>query len=90
MLPVSNAVYEWCDSTRNHRTSCYDVTFSHPSCPTPLNSQDFNPEPNTYDVIWIQWVIGHLADLDFISFFKRCAKGLKPGGAIVLKVCARV
>lgn len=20
--------------------------------------QDFSPEPNTYDVIWIQWVIG--------------------------------
>jgi hypothetical protein len=24
--------------------------------------QDFSPEPATYDVIWIQWVIGHLRD----------------------------
>jgi protein N-terminal methyltransferase len=47
--------------------------------------QDFNPAPNTYDVIWIQWVIGHLHDLDFIHFFRRCAIGLKPGGIIALK-----
>lgn len=42
-------------------------------------TQDFQPAPNTYDVIWIQWVIGHLHDLDFIRFFRRCAVGLKPG-----------
>jgi protein N-terminal methyltransferase len=47
--------------------------------------QDFAPAPNTYDVIWIQWVIGHLHDLDTIRFFRRCAAGLKPNGLIVLK-----
>jgi len=47
--------------------------------------QDFDPAPNTYDVIWIQWVIGHLHDLHFVSFFRRCAKGLRPGGIIALK-----
>lgn len=47
--------------------------------------QDFTPDPNTYDVIWIQWVIGHIFDLDAIMFFKRCAAGLKPNGVIVLK-----
>jgi len=47
--------------------------------------QDFEPAPNTYDLIWIQWVIGHLHDLDFVSFFRRCAKGLRPGGIIALK-----
>jgi protein N-terminal methyltransferase len=47
--------------------------------------QDFAPAPNTYDVIWIQWVIGHLHDLDFISFFRRIAKGLTPNGVIILK-----
>ena len=36
-------------------------------------------------MIWIQWVIGHLHDLDFINFFRRCAAGLRPGGLIVLK-----
>jgi protein N-terminal methyltransferase len=47
--------------------------------------QDFNPPPNTYDVIWVQWVIGHIFDLDVIQFFKRCAAGLKPNGLVVLK-----
>jgi protein N-terminal methyltransferase len=47
--------------------------------------QDFNPEPNAYDVIWIQWVIGHLHELDFVTFFRKCAKGLRPGGIIALK-----
>ena len=35
-----------------------------------LGLQDFNPEPASYDVIWIQWVIGHLHDLDFVTFFR--------------------
>ena len=48
-------------------------------------NQDFAPEPNTYDLIWIQWVIGHLHDLDCIRFFRRCAAGLTPRGLIVLK-----
>lgn len=52
---------------------------------TVLGLQDFEPEPNSYDVIWIQWVIGHLHDLDFIRFFKRCSRGLRPGGFIILK-----
>jgi protein N-terminal methyltransferase len=24
--------------------------------------QEFKPEKNTYDIIWIQWAIGHLTD----------------------------
>jgi protein N-terminal methyltransferase len=36
-------------------------------------------------VIWIQWVIGHLHDLDCIRFFRRCAAGLTEAGVIVLK-----
>lgn len=47
--------------------------------------QDFQPPCATYDVIWIQWVIGHLHDLDFVNFFRRCATGLRPGGVIILK-----
>lgn len=47
--------------------------------------QDFIPAKNTYDAIWIQWVIGHLHDLDFIDFLRRCADGLKPNGFIFLK-----
>ncbi|XP_009789028.1 alpha N-terminal protein methyltransferase 1 isoform X3 [Nicotiana tabacum] len=47
--------------------------------------QEFTPDAERYDVIWVQWCIGHLADDDFISFFKRAQAGLKPGGLFVLK-----
>ncbi|KAL8482200.1 hypothetical protein ACS0TY_028378 [Phlomoides rotata] len=33
--------------------------------------QDFTPEAGRYDIIWIQWCIGHLSDDDFVSFFNR-------------------
>ena len=49
-----------------------------------LPLEGFHPEPARYDVIWIQWCVGHLTDEDFVSFFQRCAKGLKPGGLILV------
>ncbi|KAM7530361.1 hypothetical protein LguiB_033771 [Lonicera macranthoides] len=47
--------------------------------------QEFTPDAERYDVIWVQWCIGHLADDDFVSFFKRATVGLKPGGLFVMK-----
>ncbi|KAJ7964010.1 Alpha N-terminal protein methyltransferase 1 [Quillaja saponaria] len=47
--------------------------------------QEFTPEKGRYDVIWVQWCIGHLTDDDFVSFFMRAKAGLKPGGFFVLK-----
>ncbi|XP_077244557.1 alpha amino-terminal protein methyltransferase isoform X1 [Tasmannia lanceolata] len=47
--------------------------------------QEFTPEVGRYDVIWVQWCIGHLADDDFVAFFKRAKAGLKPHGFFVLK-----
>mmetsp|Transcript_40794 Transcript_40794/g.66154 ORF Transcript_40794/g.66154 Transcript_40794/m.66154 type:complete len:240 (+) Transcript_40794:23-742(+) len=47
--------------------------------------QSWVPEPQTYDLIWAQWVLGHLTDDDLIAFLKRCKTGLKPDGWIVLK-----
>lgn len=47
--------------------------------------QEFTPDAKRYDVIWVQWCIGHLADDDFVSFFDRAKVGLKPGGIFVLK-----
>lgn len=32
----------------------------------------FEPVENFYNVIWIQWVSGHLMDEDFVRFMKRC------------------
>ncbi|XP_078163707.1 alpha amino-terminal protein methyltransferase [Carex rostrata] len=47
--------------------------------------QEFSPETGRYDVIWVQWCIGHLPDEDFISFFKRAKVGLKPNGFFIVK-----
>ncbi|XP_034231662.1 N-terminal Xaa-Pro-Lys N-methyltransferase 1-A [Thrips palmi] len=47
--------------------------------------QDFTPEPATYDVIWCQWVLGHLKDDDLIAFLHGCILGLKDNGIIVIK-----
>mmetsp|Transcript_13417 Transcript_13417/g.18341 ORF Transcript_13417/g.18341 Transcript_13417/m.18341 type:complete len:267 (+) Transcript_13417:163-963(+) len=47
--------------------------------------ETFAPGNERYDVIWIQWCIGHLTDEDFIHFFSRCAAGLKPDGIVVVK-----
>lgn len=37
-----------------------------------IGLQDFKPEKGKYDVIWIQWVLGHLTDDDFLKFLKSC------------------
>lgn len=50
-----------------------------------MGLQDFTPDAGKYDVIWCQWVLGHLRDQDFVTFFKRCADGLAANGVIVLK-----
>lgn len=47
--------------------------------------QDFTPSPNTYDIIWSQWVLGHLTDDDLAAFLHRCSKGLSKNGFIVIK-----
>ncbi|XP_043205102.1 N-terminal Xaa-Pro-Lys N-methyltransferase 1-like isoform X2 [Amphibalanus amphitrite] len=47
--------------------------------------QEFTPQPDFYDVIWCQWVLGHLTDDDLVQFFTRCARGLRPNGVIIVK-----
>ncbi|XP_063283676.1 N-terminal Xaa-Pro-Lys N-methyltransferase 2 [Pelobates fuscus] len=47
--------------------------------------QDFTPAPRKYDVIWMQWVSGHLTDKDLFEFLLRCKHGLKENGVIILK-----
>eukprot|EP00804_Cyclotella_cryptica_P027435 CCRYP_008854-RA/>CCRYP_008854-RA protein AED:0.36 eAED:0.36 QI:134/1/1/1/1/1/2/354/305 len=47
--------------------------------------QDFVPQPDKYNIIFIQWVIGYLTDEDLVAFLKRCAVGLRPGGVIIIK-----
>lgn len=45
---------------------------------------NFKPE-RQYDVIWCQWVLGHLNDYDLIDFLERCSKALTKNGLIIIK-----
>lgn len=47
--------------------------------------QDFAPEEGYYDVIWCQWVTGHLTDVDLVLFVQRCLQGLRDNGIFVIK-----
>ncbi|CAI9549864.1 unnamed protein product [Staurois parvus] len=47
--------------------------------------QDFIPTPKKYDVIWMQWVSGHLTDRDLLIFLLRCKNALKENGVIIIK-----
>ncbi|TPX55636.1 hypothetical protein PhCBS80983_g05153 [Powellomyces hirtus] len=51
----------------------------------PKGLQDFEPQEGRYDLIWTQWVLGHLTDDDFVAFFERCKRGLKPNSLIGVK-----
>ncbi|XP_053609303.1 N-terminal Xaa-Pro-Lys N-methyltransferase 1-like [Plodia interpunctella] len=49
-----------------------------------IGLQDFKPQ-KLYDVIWCQWVLGHLNDFDLINFFERCSDALTRDGVIIVK-----
>ena len=38
-----------------------------------------------WDLIWVQWAIGHLTDVDMIDFLQHCRTMLSPGGLICIK-----
>lgn len=38
-----------------------------------------------YDLIWVQWCVGHLTDDQLVRFFERCRAVLSAGGVLVLK-----
>ncbi|CEG36760.1 n-terminal xaa-pro-lys n-methyltransferase 1 isoform x1 [Plasmopara halstedii] len=50
-----------------------------------MGLQDFEPTSASYDLIWMQWVLVHLTDLDLVRYLKRCKKALTPNGFIVVK-----
>lgn len=47
--------------------------------------QEFVDNGKKYDVIWSQWVLGHLTDSDLVAFFKRISQMLNKNGMIVVK-----
>lgn len=51
----------------------------------PIGLQNFCFATKKYDVVWCQWVLGHLKHDDLIEFLKKCSTGLKSNGVIVIK-----
>lgn len=51
----------------------------------PVGLQNFDFAARKYDVIWCQWVLGHLKNDHLIEFLRRCSSGLKSNGVIVIK-----
>uniref|UniRef100_A0A1I8PMU0 Alpha N-terminal protein methyltransferase 1 n=1 Tax=Stomoxys calcitrans TaxID=35570 RepID=A0A1I8PMU0_STOCA len=47
--------------------------------------QEFTPSSKKYDVVWSQWVLGHLTDEDLLQFFKRLKNCLTDDGLFVMK-----
>ena len=47
--------------------------------------QDYSPQEESLDVVWCQWVLGHLPDAELTEFFRRCGSGLRENGVIVIK-----
>lgn len=50
-----------------------------------MGLQDFKDDGKKYDVVWSQWVLGHLTDDDLISFFRQLSTVLEKNGMIVVK-----
>lgn len=52
-----------------------------------MGLQDWQPTHQVqYDLIWIQWCVGHLTDGQLVRFLERCKTALNPdGGVIVVK-----
>ena len=52
-----------------------------------LPLQKFQPTDGAqFDLIWVQWVIGHLdTDQQFIDFMTKCKSVLKPHGLLIIK-----
>ncbi|KAF2643021.1 DUF858-domain-containing protein [Massarina eburnea CBS 473.64] len=44
-----------------------------------LGLQDWTPEVGAYDLIWNQWCVGHLTDVQLVDYLERCKNGLVEG-----------
>ncbi len=52
-----------------------------------MGLEDWQPSEGVqYDLIWVQWCVGHLTDEQLVQFLKRCKSTLNPEvGVIVVK-----
>ncbi len=47
--------------------------------------EEWEPAAQTYDLVWIQWCLGHLTDRQLIEYLRRCGDALTGSGWIVVK-----
>ena len=47
--------------------------------------RDFTPDAKAYDLVWVQWVLGHLTDADVVLLLQRSRAALTSGGFLVVK-----
>lgn len=47
--------------------------------------REFAPPPNSYNLVWAQWVLGHLTDTDVVGLLHRCRLALRPDGVVAVK-----
>ena len=52
---------------------------------TAASLRDFEPQAGGFDVVWIQWILGHLTDTDVLGLLCRSRAALRDGGTIVVK-----
>jgi protein N-terminal methyltransferase len=62
---------------------------SHPSQNTKYLARiGFTPPTDDtdsgFDVIWCQWCLGHLSDVDLVQFFKRCRMALRNEKSLIV------
>jgi protein N-terminal methyltransferase len=47
--------------------------------------QDWRPENgDKYDLIWVQWCVGHLNDEQLVAFLEQCKSALQPESGIIV------
>lgn len=49
-----------------------------------IGLEDWKPEKK-YDLIWTQWCVGHLTDVQLVQYVSRCRTALTEGGIMVVK-----
>lgn len=47
--------------------------------------REFAPTADSYNLVWAQWVLGHLTDTDVVGLLSRCRAALRPDGIVVVK-----
>ncbi len=67
-----------------------DFDLSHPQqATTKIGRAGYHPDEDDlesgFDVIWCQWCLGHLNEVDLVAFFKRCRAALRePEKSIIM------